>query len=81
MVRLKEDEETLVVRIDPSELDFLLASNPSVFFITEHYRGYPYMLIRLSLVSYEDIEERIEVAWRQTAPPKLIAAYDKRGQD
>ena len=42
--RLKEDGETLVVRIDMDERDVLMAANPETFYITDHYRGYPAML-------------------------------------
>src|SRR3978361_822686 len=55
--RLKEDGETLVVRIDMDERDILMAANPETFYITDHYRGYPAMLVRMATVDPEELRE------------------------
>jgi hypothetical protein len=47
LARLKEDGETLVVKVGDEERDILLAADPEVFFLTPHYFGYPTVLIRL----------------------------------
>jgi len=75
--RLKEDGETLVVRIDFDERDILMAANPETFYITDHYRGYPAMLVRLATVDPDDLRELLEQAWRRVAPKRLIAALDQ----
>src|ERR1700704_345527 len=72
--RLKEDGETLVVRIDMDERDVLMAANPETFYITDHYRGYPAMLVRLATVDAEELRELLEEAWRRVAPKRLVAA-------
>src|SRR5690349_10569126 len=43
--RLKEDGETLVVKVDREARDALVAARPNIFFVTDHYRPYPYMLV------------------------------------
>ncbi len=72
--RLKEDGETLVVRIDMDEREVLMAANPEAFYITDHYRGYPAMLVRMAAVDAEELRELLEGAWRLVAPKRLVAA-------
>ena len=75
-VRLKEDGDTIVLRSDSFEREHLLASAPQTFFITDHYRDYPWVLVRLSTVDAAQLGELLEDAWRRVAPRKLIAARD-----
>ncbi|HEX5620459.1 MAG TPA: MmcQ/YjbR family DNA-binding protein [Solirubrobacteraceae bacterium] len=75
--RMKEDGETLVVRVvDLEDKDALLRSAPGVFFTTPHYDGYPYVLVRLEQVELAQLAELIEDAWRLSAPKRVLAAYD-----
>ncbi|PYP08591.1 MAG: hypothetical protein DMD56_12385, partial [Gemmatimonadetes bacterium] len=48
------------------------------FFTTDHYRGYPTVLIRLARVRTADLRDILEQAWRRSAPKRLIAEYEKR---
>ena len=78
--RMKEDGETLVVRVvDLEDKDALLRSDPAVFFTTPHYDGYAYVLIRLAEVDARQLAELIEDAWRLSAPKRLVTAYDAEG--
>jgi hypothetical protein len=77
--RLKEDGETLVVRIDMDERDILMTANPEAFYITDHYRGYPAMLVRMATVEPDELRELLEGAWRLVAPKRLVAARDGVG--
>jgi hypothetical protein len=61
--RLKEDGETLVLKIDPLERDALLESTPDAFFLTDHYRPHPYVLVNLLTVQASVLEPLIERAW------------------
>jgi hypothetical protein len=77
--RLKEDGETLVVRVvDLEDKDALLRSDPEAFFTTPHYDGYAYVLVRMAKVDGRMLGELIEDAWRLRAPKKLLAAYEAR---
>ncbi len=76
--RLKEDGETLVVRIDFDERDVMMSANPETFFITDHYRGYPAMLVRLASVDPDDLREILEGAWRLVAPRKPLTEMAKK---
>ena len=54
---------------------------PNVFFITEHYEPYPYVLVRLKAIKKGDLAEVLQDAWclvwpslppnvREVLPPK-----------
>ena len=53
----------------------LLADDPSVFFTTPHFDGYPAVLVRLDRISVADLEEVIVEAWLARAPKRLAKAY------
>jgi len=72
--RIREDGETLVLKIDLDARELLLAADPEVFFLTDHYRGYPYVLVRLPAVDPEQLRELLEDAWRLSAPKRLAAS-------
>jgi hypothetical protein len=74
--RLRE-ADVLVVQCGHELRDILMQSDPDTFFITDHYRGWPGVLIRLSQVPEDDLAEALEAAWRQVAPQKVVAEYDK----
>jgi hypothetical protein len=44
---------SLVVRVDFTRRDELLAEAPDIFYITDHYTGYPAVLARLSRIPPE----------------------------
>lgn len=77
-LRLHQDGETLVARVAPDERDMLLKASPDTLTLTDHYRNYPWVLVRLATVSLTELEERIVDAWRLTAPPKLVKEYGAR---
>lgn len=76
-VRLKEDGETLVVRCDIVSRDMMLNAEPKLFYITDHYKNFPAILLRLKAVKAKRLREIVEDAWRFRAPKKLVAEYDK----
>ena len=58
------------------ERDYLLETDPQAFYITDHYREYPALLVRLSRIRGPVLFEMVADAWRRTAPRKLAAAFD-----
>jgi hypothetical protein len=53
----------------------LLADDPSVYFTTPHFDGYPAVLVQLDRISPEDLQELIVEAWLVRAPKRLADAY------
>ncbi len=78
LARLWEDGEVLVVKVGHDAREVRLAANPGTFFITDHYRGYPAVLVRLAAVEPAALAELLEEAWRYSAPKRLVAAHDAR---
>jgi hypothetical protein len=77
LARLWEDGETLVVKCGDDERDYRVKADPGTFFITDHYRGYPTVLVRLGQVTKADLQAVLEEAWRRQAPRRLVTEYDR----
>ena len=74
--RLREDGETLVLKIDPADRTRLFAEEPDTFYITDHYRDHPVMLVNLLAVRESALPALVEGAWRTVVSKRLAAAYD-----
>ena len=53
----------------------MIADDPSVFFTTPHFDGYPAVLVQLEKIGLEDLREVIVEAWLARAPKRLAQAY------
>jgi hypothetical protein len=74
LARLKEDGESVAIKVPFDDRDVLLELDPAGFYLTDHYRGYPAMLLRLATVRLDLLDKVIEGAWRMQAPPRLVAS-------
>jgi hypothetical protein len=74
--RLKEDGESMVLRVDFLVRDHLMHAQPEVFYITDHYKNYPAVLIRLAAADADQVQELVESAWRASVPAKLVAQHE-----
>jgi len=70
------EPDVLVLMCALEEKEFLMQTNPDVYFETDHYKGWPAVLIRLSKIDDEELTHRLQVAWRQQAPKKVLAKRD-----
>ena len=77
LARLREDGETLAVKCGDVERDLRIQADPKSFFTTDHYRGYPTVLVRLASVDPDALRDVLEAAWRRSAPKRLVAKYDE----
>src|SRR4051794_23228858 len=62
VARLKEDGQTIVVPMSIADRDVRIAAEPDVFFVTDHYVPYPYVLVRLATVARADLRELLRDA-------------------
>ncbi len=76
LARLREDGETLAIKADYAEREFWMFAKPETFFLTDHYVGYPMLLIRLAIVEHADLRTLLSQAWRMIAPKRLITRVD-----
>ena len=79
-LRLWEDGQTLVLKTDFYERDHLIESEPGTFFTTDHYAGYPSVLVRLPSVRPAHLRALLRDSWRRFAPAKLVKQFDEGGE-
>src|SRR5262245_45536893 len=72
IARLKEDGKSVAIRVDRFDRDVLLDLDPAAFYLTDHYRSYPMMLVRLKQVRLDLLEQILDLAWRRQAPKSLL---------
>jgi len=58
------EPDTLVVRIDFEQRDGLLAEAPETYYLTDHYRDYPSVLVRLSRIEPGQLRDLLGASWR-----------------
>lgn len=75
--RQHQDNESLVIPVDFEAREEMMNTAPEKFFITDHYLNYPYMLVRMSKVSQEELRDLLIGAWRRVAPKNLAASLSK----
>lgn len=73
-----EAEGALALRCDFLDRQILLQANPRAFFITEHYRDYPMILVWLEKIDRGTLADITLRGWRMVAPKKLVAEYEAK---
>jgi hypothetical protein len=76
LTRLHDAGDAMVVRVGFDEREMLMAAEPDTFHITDHYRGYPAVLVRFATVAPGTLRRLYEAGWRERAPKRLVAAFD-----
>ncbi len=60
------EPDTLVVRADCDEREFLIADAPDTYYLTDYYASYPLILVRLGKIETEALRDVLSVSWRMT---------------
>ena len=68
--RLREDGETLVVRVG-DEREALVLAAPGTFFVTPHYEKYPWALVNLLAIQPDELRDILTAAWLLQAPRRV----------
>jgi len=66
-LRLKEEGETIAIRVSFDERDILMRAKRETFYITDHYRNYPAVLVRLSAIKEGEMKDLLQRSWDFTA--------------
>jgi hypothetical protein len=69
------EADTLVVRFGLDERDGLIEDAPETYYVTDFYRRYPVVLVRLSGVDTDALRDLLSVSWRMA-----VAKAGKRGR-
>jgi len=57
---------TLVVRADLEARDAMIADAPGTYYLTDHYRPHPVVLVRLSRIDRDALRDVLSMSWRLT---------------
>ncbi len=68
-----KDEGTLVLLCPLEHKELLMEMAPDIYFETDHYKGWPAVLIRLDAIGDKELAARLEDGWRHRAPARLAA--------
>jgi hypothetical protein len=74
--RIRNDGETVVVKVDMGERELLMAAEPDTFFITDHYRDWPSVLVHLGAIDDDELREVLTDSWLICAPKRLAATLE-----
>ena len=69
------EPDTLVVRYGLEEREWLMEDAPETYYLTDYYRRYPLVLVRLSRIGPDALRDLLSVSWRLT-----LKKVRKRGQ-
>lgn len=70
-----KDAETIVLMCPLDEKEVLLEAAPSIYFETEHYKGWPVLLVRLGKIPPDELRHRLEQTWLRLASRKLVNTW------
>jgi len=78
IARFHQNGESLAIKVEYSTREVLMGANPKTYYITDHYRCWPWMLIRIANVHPEELRQLLEDAWRSLAGKRDLAAWENR---
>ena len=58
------EPNSLVVKTDPDERHWLLEDAPETYYVTDYYRPYPVVLVRLARVEQAALRDLLAASWR-----------------
>jgi hypothetical protein len=68
--RFHQDGESLVLAVDFDQRELMMAEQPEIFYITDHYLKYPWILVRLAKVRADQLPDLLHMAWRRATPKR-----------
>ena len=76
--RLRSEDNSIVWFVTSlDERDTLLELDPEIYHITDHYKNYKAVLVRLSQVDKTTLHKMLEQCWRRIALKRDIKTYDE----
>jgi len=75
--RLRDEDDSIVWIVGSvDERDHLLEMDPKTYFITDHYRDYPSVLVRIARIDKTMLRKMLERRFRAIAPKKVLKEMD-----
>ena len=76
LARLQEDGDSISIGCLREDRDDLIERFPDIFFLTEHFRAYDYILLNLTSANLDLLRKIFESAWRRRASKREISQFD-----
>ena len=81
LTKVHDKEEAMTFRVSSMEMrDMMLQAEPKLFYITEHYRNFPFVLARLSALTPKILKEMVAGRAAQLAGNKDKVTGDNAGR-
>ena len=78
--RLRAEDNSLVLVVDGmDQRDMMLEADPKTYHVTDHYKDYPAVLVRMERITPDELRIMLERRWRKIAPKKLLGALEGSG--
>src|SRR5262245_59331425 len=74
------EPDSLVVRMDIDDRESLLEDAPDTYYVTDFYRPYPLVLVRLARIDTEALRDLLSVSFRLTEPKARPPRRARGGQ-
>ena len=79
LTKVHDKEEAMTLRVSSMEMrDMMLEAEPELFYITDHYRNFPFVLARLSALTPKTLKEILAGRAAQLAEQADKVAKKKR---
>ena len=65
----------MVLHCPLEQKDLLMEMAPDIYWQTDHFKGWPGLLVRMEIITDEELGLRLEDAWRFRAPKRLQQSY------
>lgn len=77
--RYRKEDNSFVLAVGGMEYrDMLLEMDPKTYFITDHYKSFPGVLVRLECVTKDEVHAMLDRRWRKIAPKKLVREMEAK---
>jgi hypothetical protein len=77
--RLRAEDNSIVMIVDGIDSrDMMLELDPKTYHITDHYKDYPAVLVRMERITPEELRIMLDRRWRKIAPKKLVKALEEK---
>jgi hypothetical protein len=75
------ESNSLMVRISFDDRVTLLAADPSLYYVTDHYMDYPSVLVRLPEMNRQSLRDLLRTSWQFVTSGAKMSRRKPRGRD
>jgi hypothetical protein len=77
--RFRKEDNSIVMIVDGMDTrDMMLELDPKTYHITDHYKDYPSVLVRMERITPDELRAMLDRRWRKIAPKKLVKEMEEK---